>query len=1044
VEQDRVSRIIHAKPEERRVVIEEVAGISKYRSRRDAAQRKMDATRQNLLRIQDVRREIDHQMRSLERQAKKAERFRKIRQSILDLERRSFLRNWNGLRQKRDDLGQQRQEVETKRDELLTRLQVREAALEKERLEIVQKERESADAQEKLFKKESEVQGLEGRIQGILQEIQGLETMDSILDNESSELRKRIETALIEYERFGGEREVLEREREIAERRVQEIQISVEGLVQDRERLLEDLEIAKVQLVEMLSERARLRNSLNHYQRQALELERFLQRHQEERGTLQERIQEFEQSQRSIESRIKETEAQLEAFERERSLLSEQGEDLDREKDQLVFKLEKTRDSLHEMSSRLRSLEDLQDSLEGFGEGTKALRAHNQRGEVFGGRPLKVVAEVMEVPETTEAAVAGLLGEQLQYLVVEEIEDALEAMNYIGEQGLGRVGFVTLKPGDRSGGEQTDKRMAGTMGASLLDGIKWEPGYEVLGDILLNGVQVVENASKAVELWRSNGNQAFVTHDGEVLRPPGIMEVGERKGASRGYLSRKREIKRLEEKIAILAEEEHDLTLKRQTFERDKSAIVERIDEQQRKIHHTEIVLTESRKDLDQTKESLRGATQRIEALQWELEETSEELAGIRETRKQESDHLVSVEASIAGAEQQVQSMEGKSQKQQQALDKCHGDLTQARVTLAAICERLESHQRELQRLEVRIRELKEERSRKHRQREEGADKSRVLNEDVQRLRETLQSLLLEHERAQEGLKHLRRELDDRRTRLKQDETVWQEERREQRDLEQMHQGLQLQHQELILRMEHLEGELTGRLQMDAQDIPEAALIIPEEDHEEERERLVALKTSLQRLGDVNLTAVEQYEELKERFDFLTSQQEDLEESIRSLDKAIQKINRTSRKRFKEAFSALDEQFSKVFPILFEGGEAHLVLTEAADVLEAGVEIIVRPPGKRLQSISLLSGGEKALSAVALIFAMLIIKPAPFCLLDEVDAPLDDANIDRFHEVLRELAKESQFILVTHNKRTMEMAEVLYGVTMETPGISTLMSVRLQ
>jgi chromosome segregation protein len=192
------------------------------------------------------------------------------------------------------------------------------------------------------------------------------------------------------------------------------------------------------------------------------------------------------------------------------------------------------------------------------------------------------------------------------------------------------------------------------------------------------------------------------------------------------------------------------------------------------------------------------------------------------------------------------------------------------------------------------------------------------------------------------------------------------------------------------------------------------------------------------------LAAAEQYDELKGRYDVLTAQQEDLEESIRALQKAIQKINRTSRKRFREAFARLDEEFRKVFPMLFEGGEAHLVLTEAEDVLDSGVEIVARPTGKRLQSISLLSGGEKALTAVALIFAMIMIKRTPFCLFDEVDAPLDDANIDRFNGMIRGLSKDSQFILVTHSKRTMEMADSLYGVTMEKPGVSKTISVRLQ
>jgi chromosome segregation protein len=1044
VEQDRVSRIINAKPEERRLVIEEVAGISKYRSRRDSAQRKMDATRQNLLRVDDIRGEIGNQIRSLERQAKKAERFKTIRLSILDLERRNQLRSWHDLSKRREGLEDQQGKIRTRQDQVLTRLQIHESSLEQERLEILQKERELSDAQECLFKKESEIQTLEGKIRGLEQEIKGLETMDGLLADESEELGKRIHASKLEYGRFEKERVALEGKKASAEHRVQQILTLVEKLLEERDQLVTNLEKAKTEFVEWLSECARLRNSLSHYERQSEEMGRSLGRFREERSALVGKERSIEESLKTAEARNAEHEARLRALQEEHAQDAHRTKTLNEKYAQASAKLDKTRGALQEMRSRARSLQELQDSLEGFDDAIKILRHHNRRGGVLEGVPFKVLAEVMDVPEGAEAAVAGFLGDQLQYLVVGELEEALDAISYINEQGLGRVGFIALNPPSSSGALDKGHIDPQGIGASLLEGIHWESGYEALGAILLQGVEVVENVTQAAEAWRSNGNHPLVTARGDVLRPPGIFEVGDRKGPSAGYLSRKREINALHSKIGSLGQQEAASFAQKEKLGQEISYLNAGLEKKHLEIHQTEITLTETRKDLYQAQEALKAVTQRLEILAWETEQNSDELTRIQEEQKQSTDRLEAVESRIKMAEQQVESMENDVYERQQFLEKCHEDLTQAQVHSASIHERTESHQRELLRLVARIDELVEERDRKDQQKKEGAEKVCVLMADVNRLRETLKSFVLEHDQAQEKLQAFRRSLDEHRSRLHELETSCQRERKEQRDLAQELQGIMLQHQELVLRMEHLEEELTGRLEMTSQDIPKAAENIPQGHHEQEKQKLLALKASLGRLGDVNLTAAEQYEELKERYDFLTSQQEDLEASLRSLNKAIQKINRTSRRRFREAFEALDAQFSKVFPILFKGGAAHLLLTEATDVLEAGVEIVVRPPGKRPQRISLLSGGEKALSAVGLIFAMLMIKPTPFCLLDEVDAPLDDANIKSFNGMLKDLSKGSQFILVTHNKRTMEMADNLYGVTMETPGVSKLISVKFQ
>jgi chromosome segregation protein len=357
--------------------------------------------------------------------------------------------------------------------------------------------------------------------------------------------------------------------------------------------------------------------------------------------------------------------------------------------------------------------------------------------------------------------------------------------------------------------------------------------------------------------------------------------------------------------------------------------------------------------------------------------------------------------------------------------------------------ERLNALEREHLRWKEDLQTLQEQIHRKTEQLQQGIRRSEELGSRIRRDQDELQRNLVYHDRLRQKVEGLRRDLEEGQSALRGLEEICHSRRKAVRELERGISELDLKIQDIEIRMEHLEAELTGRLELSRQEIEERSRSLSAGDVEKEREELQRLRSALERLGEVNLMAVEQYEELRQRYDYLTGQQEDLEESIRSLQKAIQRINRVSRRRFREAFQALNREFQKVFPLLFEGGEAQLLLTESPDLLEAGVDIVARPPGKRLQNISLLSGGEKALTAVALIFAMIRVKPTPFCLFDEVDAPLDDANIDRFNQMIKELAKDSQFILVTHNKRTMEMADALYGITMESPGVSKLISVRL-
>jgi len=367
--------------------------------------------------------------------------------------------------------------------------------------------------------------------------------------------------------------------------------------------------------------------------------------------------------------------------------------------------------------------------------------------------------------------------------------------------------------------------------------------------------------------------------------------------------------------------------------------------------------------------------------------------------------------------------------------------LTEQRIALAAQQQQRQGLRETLKRLETQRQESIQRQEQLQQRQVNGSEEQQRLTETDWRLRIELEVLQQRREEQQQASQTVREHYEQGRLQLDEQRDQLRGIRSEAEVLRKEVARLQQRHHELQVDAEHLRQGVLERYRVDLLEhqVPEAT----EDELARQQEQLKRLQQRIEALGEVNLMAIDEYQEQEERYDFLTRQREDLHQSLEDLQKAINQINRTTRRRFKETFDLVNEQFKVVFPRLFRGGQAELRLTDENDLLETGIEIVVQPPGKRLQNVNLLSGGEKALTAVALIFSLFLIKPTPFCVLDEVDAPLDDANIDRFAEMVREMTAQSQFIVITHSKRTMGIVDTMYGVTMQEPGVSKLVSVRM-
>ncbi len=555
----------------------------------------------------------------------------------------------------------------------------------------------------------------------------------------------------------------------------------------------------------------------------------------------------------------------------------------------------------------------------------------------------------------------------------------------------------------------------------------------------MSGVQYVDSLEPYLAGDLPAGT-LLVTGAGETLSARGEISGGSSDVLEEGLLHQKREIKELEQQVGDLQGQVDQLQQQREQLRQQLDAAITEQREVSAALHQSELQAVDSERELGGRKQEAERLLDRLEVLSLEegqLHEEHEELRRLldestagHEERSQEKSDL----------ENQVAQLVAELQQIREQRESANNDLTSLKVAVSTMREREESSRQNLQRIE-QLKEELQSRVVSLRQRQEQGDVDRArLEKENEELRGKLTSLFEERDGLQQGVVKLREEFDAGQRRVEERETALRTLRGEVTQLRENLSDLQLKSRELELEAEHLRESILEKYRID---LKEHVVAEADRDRDAELSRLEELRRQIDAMGEVNLTAIEEFQELEERHEFLSAQQEDLQKSLAGLQAAISKINRTTRRRFRETFDLVNAKFQEVFPRLFRGGKAILQLSDEDDLLETGIDIVAQPPGKKLQNVTLLSGGEKALTAVALIFSIFMIKPSPFCLLDEVDAPLDDANIGRFNEIVREMSEISQFILITHNKRTMEIADTLYGVTMEEPGVSKTVSVTI-
>lgn len=1042
IEQDRVGMIIQSKPEERRFFIEEAAGISKYKSRRETAQRKIESTRQNLVRISDIRREVERQMKGLERQARQAEKYKTLREECHKIEVSQRNQQYRNLETRCLKVKENLVKLSEKEEGLKADLNEKGLRLETLRLNVLEKERGINEDQENLYRIGAEIQKKESRIEYAEPEVQRLKEFDQKSNNELEQMNERLsrtkdeERQLFDESRSceavlqKEEKELEEKDRLFGER---------EGELIDIERVLNQ---EKAELIEDLTQQATLKNASLGYEKEKDGLQISMGKIERETREAVERLEQIEAETAELKDTLKKWDHETDDLETERIRSRENYQELTRSFETKKGQFEETKGAFAKKESRLSSLIELQENYEGYRSGVRDLMLAQKAGGFSTSGIFRLLAEVIDCSPEYETVVERLLGERLQSIMVENARQGFAAIEFLKKQSYGRNSFILMNLKESTPVEKTKLADQGDA-LHLLDVIRMEPGFERIGEFLFGDVFVVPDLAKAQELWEKNGcTRSFITLDGDTIQSPGILTGGGQSKDSQGLLHRFREIKELEEEVATLRtevdqreEELQRISMAVQKANEETEALSQKI---QQKGYEMESLQKEGRRK----EEEFQGWSRKKEAVDLEAEQIKSELINLEQGERAAREKLIEIATRVNSRQKEIEDIQETNRKKEEELKGISEQMTQKKVQMASLKERMEHLQQNLQRIGDLHTELQTRISSLIREIEGAGIEKTKIEQLIVDLKESLIGLSSEHQGINENLERKREEYRLISDQISQGETNHQKVREEKNNLEEKINGLRFEDQQIRLKMDHLKEELRERFGLEEIE-PSSELELSAEEKKAMAERIQELKIAIDKIGEVNLMAIEDYEELEKRFGFLSEQREDLLQAIKTLEKAIVRINRNSRLRFIKTFEAVDKNFREVFPRLFGGGEAALVMTNDEDVLESGIDIIAQPPGKKLQNIQLLSGGEKAMTAVALLFSIFLLKPSPFCLFDEVDAPLDDANIDRFANLVKELATASQFILVTHNKRTMEIADTLYGITMENPGVSKLMSVKL-
>jgi chromosome segregation protein len=1047
VEQNSVASLVEAKPEERRQFIEEAAGISKFKSRKEAAMRKMDQTQQNLVRVHDITREVKSQLNAVARQAKRAELYKALRQNVREGEITLALQVYTDLLKERQVHEKALTTIRDREAVLKAQLEAGEASFHCLKVEMLNEETRLSQAQESLYEVRNVISVKEQGIKHAIQKMAELSARKQKDLNEIELIRAKREEGIRELEDLREAMAQLQLRIEELRRTVGEQRQGVEERKRRQQSLYRELDEKKIQYVDIASEKAKLKNMLVSLQKGIEDLQRRDERdgrelsdHHKRRDDLQRFLMKIAGECRSAEETFASVSEQIELAADEQERAQQSLQEIDEE-------IAAIKEDLDRKSSRLFSLKEFQECYEGCQSGVKSLMTVDKQDVVEG--PSRdifcgLVADHMDVPRQYETAVEAVLGEKLQYIVVKRQEDGLKAIDYLKNYSLGRGSFVPLEVRHRASGTDIAAYDHLKGAVRLMDQVQVHEEFKGIADYLLGDVLLIPSLPNGISLWKQNGFRGtFVTPDGDIISPQGVLTGGNGANGETSLLRNRREIAELQTELGGL-----ETSLKKEMDDKKKAGrlILEWGEEARRlraDLHRTELDIAGKKKDLERYEDELKRLEQRIKVLDFNREQARTEENDAMLRSRGFCQELVALEDREKKQNEELTALQMQWDGLRAELEKSSAVLTAEQVKLGSLEQKLEADLKTVERLDQDQCQRASDMEARIGDVQAGEDQVQSLTRTIAADQEALGLQYREYDQLERALLQRKASQQAQGTSLRQQETHIDDLKKSRDQMAKEIHGLEMIHKEISVKMENLHQNIQSKYDVDLEPLLKEFGSLEEAEGESLKVNLDKDRHALEQFGEVNLMALSEYEDLKQRFEFLTAQATDLHHSLQTLQKTIAKINAITRERFAETFEAVNACFRDVFAKIFPGGRGDLQLTDDADLLETGVDIDIQIPGKKVQNISLLSGGEKSLAAIALIFAIILYRPTPYLILDEVDAALDDANILLFNRLIKDISTSSQIIMITHNKRSMEVASHLFGVTMQHHGVSTIVSVNL-
>jgi chromosome segregation protein len=1043
--QGRIDEILSTKSEDRRFIFEEAAGVVKYRARKEEAQKKLEHTKQNLQRLDDIIEELSQQLEPLREQSEKAKAYLKYKEHLKELEINLFLCQYEKAKKQ---LGNLSQVLKGNQDEFRlksSRLNEIESFDQQDEKAVARLEDELGKLQDttigftgKIEQMEGETKVLKERIQFLKQddkrvifELQHHEEELKRLDIERDEISHRIKQTAVEKEKYQG--------------RLAKLQTELGELLQ-RIRHDEDvLERSKGDIIDALNQLSNIKSDISRYHAMGGNVEKRLDEIVQTKAGILRDLEELrriqDQTKKEISS-IEERKAKL--LDEKQDLEKQAKEDLQKLKE-LEIEIQEYKEDIDKISSRLHMLKEMQKDYDGFQTSVKSLLKDSEENDFLRSKICGVVAQLVNVPHELEKAIEAALGGALQYIVTNTEEDAKALIEHLRNKRYGRATFLPLsaiKSRMLNREEKTNVNMLGVIGvASEL--VEFNERYRKVFENLLGRTVIVKDMETGIAVARRSGHRfRIVTLEGDMINPGGSMTGGSLHSKYSSLLGRDREIKEAEHHLIRLNNSYKDVISSYDRVRLHKKQAEDSLAVLEKKFHGLEILLAKAYDHYNRTEKDIedkRDQDERIERernrLHQDMQDIQKEINALEEEQKRLEEGNSLIQKSILQSQDSMRELNDRR-------DKLSGEITQIKIRIASLEKEYANHQNALHRVNDQRNKLLEELSQKKEKIKANEKAVLELEEQIQLQTGSIQEL---RQKLSVNIDSIKKK-EEEKERLQKKRREWDQEKRalqrELQDITERRHRLEMQVSRIESELENIQSKIWEEYELSYLHALSYRSSSFEPNHAVKN--IEKLKKQIRDLGVINVNSIEDYKNVMGRYDHLNIQKVDLLQAKANLEDAIIKLTQKMKEQFYEEFSKINQNFNEVFRQIFGGGKAALVLQDEENVLECGIDIIAQPPGKKLQNLSLLSGGEKALTAIAILFSILKLKPTPFCILDEIEAALDETNVYQFTRYLRQYTRNTQFIVITHRKGTMEAGDTLYGVTMEEKGVSSLVSVRLE